>query len=299
MKYPIQVVAKQTGLTAATLRMWEKRYEGIVPERDSHGRRLYSQELLTRLKLLAALVRDGYRISDLVSLDISELARLHRMLSPDRAMLNERADSDDLERAVEAVLRMDTGALNSIMNAAIVAHGQLDVVDRLIFPLVTRVEQLAANGAARQVHVSMLHAALQALLVAQLPAAEDRDGRPVVAVAVPHGQSYSVGAIASMIHVVAAGWYPVMLGTDVLAEDMAAAVRTVGARALLIASVTDSHDAELERELATVRELISDDVPILFGGRMPERLVAELEGAGLRYMTNMNTLRATLRSLAA
>lgn len=302
MKYPIRIVAKQTGLTPATLRMWEMRYETIIPERDKHGRRLYSEELVSRLRLLARLIREGYRISDISHLDITELQRLQSMLVPDYAVHSDHGEGsnvDDLGQAVDAVLRMDVGAIEDIMSRAIASQGALNVVDGLIFPLVSRVEHMVDNGKARHVHLTMLLSALSSLLAVQLPSVSNRDGKHAIAVAGPRGQTYSVGGLASMIHVVEAGWYPIMLGTSVCAEDMAEAVRTTHASALLVASVVSSYDEVLQEELAGLRGMLADDVPILFGGRMPQKLVEDLERSGLKYVNNMNRLRAVLRSLAA
>jgi hypothetical protein len=41
-KFNIQLAAQMTGLTAHTIRAWEKRYQALSPERTNNGRRLYS-----------------------------------------------------------------------------------------------------------------------------------------------------------------------------------------------------------------------------------------------------------------
>ena len=102
MKYPIQIVAKQTGLTPATLRAWEKRYSAIVPDRTESGRRLYSEELLGRLKLLSRLVREGYRISDIAHLDLEGLSGLDRRLSPTESSYRASGSEETLKAAAIA-----------------------------------------------------------------------------------------------------------------------------------------------------------------------------------------------------
>ena len=39
----IKVVARRTGLTAHVIRIWEKRYAAVEPERTGTNRRLYSE----------------------------------------------------------------------------------------------------------------------------------------------------------------------------------------------------------------------------------------------------------------
>ncbi|MGK0187133.1 MAG: DNA-binding transcriptional MerR regulator [Verrucomicrobiales bacterium] len=74
--YDISVVARLTGLSAANLRMWEKRYEVVAPERSESGRRLYSDEDVHRLTLLKSLSDRGKAIRKTCALSIDELEQL-------------------------------------------------------------------------------------------------------------------------------------------------------------------------------------------------------------------------------
>ncbi|MBY0414323.1 MAG: MerR family transcriptional regulator [Bdellovibrionales bacterium] len=69
----ITVISKACGISAPTLRIWEKRYNAFSPDRDGAGQRLYSEEDLMRAKLIAALLDKGHIISGVVNLSISEL----------------------------------------------------------------------------------------------------------------------------------------------------------------------------------------------------------------------------------
>ena len=46
----IKVVARRTGLSAHVIRIWEKRYGAVEPERTETKRRLYSDEQIERLE---------------------------------------------------------------------------------------------------------------------------------------------------------------------------------------------------------------------------------------------------------
>jgi len=66
--YNLKVVIKETGITADTLRAWERRYGLPVPERSSGGHRLYSQHDIEIVKWLMAKQREGLSISRAVDL---------------------------------------------------------------------------------------------------------------------------------------------------------------------------------------------------------------------------------------
>jgi DNA-binding transcriptional MerR regulator len=63
--YAISDVEKQTGLTASTLRYYEK--EGIIPKvnRNEGGRRVFSQAELEWLELVIALKNTGMTIEEI------------------------------------------------------------------------------------------------------------------------------------------------------------------------------------------------------------------------------------------
>ena len=60
-QYPIQLVARLTGLSAHVIRIWEQRYRAVEPRRTSSNRRLYSQSEIERLSLLRDLTNAGLK----------------------------------------------------------------------------------------------------------------------------------------------------------------------------------------------------------------------------------------------
>lgn len=61
--YTIKRAAELTGVPAATLRAWERRYDVVQPQRTDAGYRLYDDETLARLHTMAELVADGWPAS--------------------------------------------------------------------------------------------------------------------------------------------------------------------------------------------------------------------------------------------
>ena len=71
--FGIRAVVGRTGLTAPSIRMWEKRYNAVVPDRSDSNRRLYSAEDVERLGLLKKLTDRGHAISTIANLGLAEL----------------------------------------------------------------------------------------------------------------------------------------------------------------------------------------------------------------------------------
>lgn len=72
-RYGIGAVARLTGLTDHTIRVWERRYGAVVAERAANGRRKYSPEDVEKLGLLKRLTDAGISISQVAGDSIAEL----------------------------------------------------------------------------------------------------------------------------------------------------------------------------------------------------------------------------------
>ena len=78
MTYPIQVVVRETGLSAHVLRVWEKRYGAVVPQRTATQRRVYSDADVRRLKLLRQATLLGHPIGSVAGLPDEALEKLSK-----------------------------------------------------------------------------------------------------------------------------------------------------------------------------------------------------------------------------
>lgn len=74
-RYRIGAVCRLTGISQHVLRVWEKRYGAVEPERSETDRRLYRESDVNRLSLLKALVDRGQAIGSIADLDDDELER--------------------------------------------------------------------------------------------------------------------------------------------------------------------------------------------------------------------------------
>jgi MerR HTH family regulatory protein len=58
----LKAVSRRTGIPAATLRTWQRRYGFMRPERSPSGYRLYGEEEIARIEQVKYLIEQGVRI---------------------------------------------------------------------------------------------------------------------------------------------------------------------------------------------------------------------------------------------
>ena len=89
----IGAVARLTGLTDHTIRVWERRYNAVVAGRASNGRRTYKSEDVEKLKLLKLLTDQGLSIGRIAAESTEQLAARAQEL---RSLAANAADIGDV-----------------------------------------------------------------------------------------------------------------------------------------------------------------------------------------------------------
>ena len=79
--YSIKDLERLTGIKAHTIRIWEKRYNLIEPERTSTNIRAYCDAELKKLLNISILNKNGFKISKIAHLTSDEIAENINILS--------------------------------------------------------------------------------------------------------------------------------------------------------------------------------------------------------------------------
>ena len=84
-RYNIGAASRLSGVSREKIRIWERRYGAVTPDRDAGNHRLYSQNDVERLSLIRALVDRGHSVSRVATLSHAELeSRLAHSSEPAR-----------------------------------------------------------------------------------------------------------------------------------------------------------------------------------------------------------------------
>ncbi len=124
--YNLNVLVRETGISADLVRAWERRYGMPMPQRSRGGHRLYSQQDIEMVKWLLARQEDGLTISRAVALWREIEAKGRDPLAEYRAPapeINLPVDGDtrvdDLRsRWLEACLNFDGIRAEEVLNQA-------------------------------------------------------------------------------------------------------------------------------------------------------------------------------------
>lgn len=135
--YPIHELERLTGIKAHTIRIWEKRYALIEPERTSTNRRNYSDTQVRKLLNVATLLSQGFKISKIAALTEDEI-------NSEVQKTEEAASKDTICTAyvndlIKSMLTMEESAFEKIFSAASLRLGLFDTMIQVIYPFLSKI----------------------------------------------------------------------------------------------------------------------------------------------------------------
>ena len=301
MTYPIRVAARQSGVSPHLIRMWERRYRAVQPERTDTNRRLYRGSDIERLKLLKKAVADGFSIGHVASMATADLEELvggegSPVASPAVAGAA-GVDADSLvARAIAFAKEMDAEGLERVLGEAAVTLGRLQAMQGVIEPLMTRIGDMWRDGSLRiadeHLATEVVRRFVDALRRTDLVPA----GAPTLIVTTPQGQRHVIGASLVAAQAASEGWRAVFLGADLPALEIAAAAKANDALAVALSVIYPHDDPLLGAELVTLHEALGP-VPILVGGRSAHGYRRVLDQIGAVALESLADLRDQLEAL--
>ena len=122
-----------TGIKMGTIRIWEKRYQLLLPVRNNGGNRLYSIDDLKKMLAISLLIKSKRRISYLAGLSTAELIRDSQSLDKD-----EQRFQKPLSDLIVAMYELDYEALSFILDSCLLTIESCEVMNKIVFPFLMK-----------------------------------------------------------------------------------------------------------------------------------------------------------------
>lgn len=305
-RHPIGVVESRTGLSAHTLRAWERRYGVVEPHRSEGGHRLYSDADIEHLRLLHELTRRDRRIGQLADRSPEQL---REQLREDRAAeltapgAEVREDSQVtriaafLDEARAAVGDFDAERLDALLRRAALTLSVGMFVDDLVGPLLRDVGRAWEEGEIRPAHEHLASAIVVRVTSWLMENFEPEPEAPWIVVGTLAGDRHELGALFVAVTAAAEGWRVRYLGPDLPAEDLALAARQGPAVAVAVSLVYSESESSTASELRRLRRGLPSGIALLVGGAGSEAQRLTLEEIDAIRVDGFRSLQTTLRSL--
>jgi DNA-binding transcriptional MerR regulator len=222
--FRIQVAAELSGIPAATLRAWERRYGIPVPRRTASAYRLYTNEDVELLRRMRDLVAEG--------VSPAEAARVV-LASSTCVSEDEHVPVDGLDlaqaRLLAATQRWDAKAIDDELTRVSMLLDAQTFFERVVSPVLAEVGARWARGDLAIAQEHLLSDRLELAVRATLRTMERSDG-PIVLLACIDAEQHVLGVLGAALKFAQNGARTVVLGAMTPPDAMGEAVRNLGPR---------------------------------------------------------------------
>lgn len=249
--YSLKSISTLTGLTPETLRAWERRYGAITPQRDHNERRVYSQQDLDRLMLLAQLTRQGHAISKLAPLGESQLQDLQRA-TPQPAS---SVQHDFIVQILDSLKSYQVERTEQLLKRALIAYEPLIYVRDILLPALQAVGLLWHQGEISIAQEHWFSGCVKRIVLSMVNNIHQLyDERPAMLFATTRGEVHEFGILVSCLLAACQQYNCYYLGRDLPAGDIAEAVSYLKPEIVVLSLVITPPTTETVQEMARLSE---------------------------------------------
>ena len=221
MHYSIKDVENLTGIKAHTLRIWEQRYNFLVPHRTHTNIRFYDAKQVKKLLNIALLLQNGFQVSIFTKLTDEQIAEYLLNIVDEKTNINFIYQAR-INCLLEATLEFSELKLESELNECIREFGFEQAVINIVAPFMEKIGFLWATGdvnVAQEHFVSNLIRRKIITAIDSLPPVNSSDALLLI-LFLPEGELHELGLLFTKYLIKKRGTRVLYLGQNLPYEDL-------------------------------------------------------------------------------
>jgi methanogenic corrinoid protein MtbC1 len=299
MEYLISIgeLARLTGITTHTLRVWEKRYGSPHSQRMPSGHRRYLKEDVPRLRAIVKALESGYRASKVVSGTLEELHSLmglKPLLGPNPKSIQENENSSNeilIERWIKGIHEYNDDCLIQGFHEQWNKSGPLKFIIEYMIPLIERVGKGWEFG---ELSIPQEHFATECIdsfLTSKWRQLNSRkEGWNLLMATLP-GETHNLGLLMSAVVASLSGAKIIYLGLDTPLEDIISTANIFEPKLLCLSISSGKNLLDTEDCLLKIKTELKKNITLISGGNgTPENL------PGIKKIEDFNNFNHWLKN---
>ena len=289
--FSIGRAASVSGISSATLRMWERRYGRPVPVRLPSGHRRFTCDQVRWLKRVSEALARGARASDAVQATEAELDALLLTAAVPHEPETSARDLLDLARGYEGRQLVDE------LRANWDDLGPRDFLLQRIVPFIVQLGRAWADGRIETRHEHHATAHIDDMLRTLRGSLPMPTRGPRLLLTTLPGECHGLGLQMVALLAATEDVRTCVLGTESPIEEIVAAARESGSTAVGISVSLCTGGPDTDRSLTELRCALPEDICLVVGGagsRGPRRGPRRIE-----YVADLQEMHAWLTSFRA
>lgn len=259
--YSIKDLEYLSGIKAHTIRIWEKRYHLLDPNRTDTNIRSYSDHDVRRILNVALLIKNGYKISNVAAFDEpklqAEVLRINRNLTdPEK----------NIDQLLFHTVNLDTFGFEQLLDKIIGEFGFSKTIHQVIFPFFERIGILWQAGSIFTAHEHFVSNLVRNRLIRETGKFERNESSQTVLFFLRENEWHELSLLYFNFLAAQAGLRCVYLGQSLPFEDLSNLLINSEFDFVCTSFIQAIEKPELEQYLANL-SLVFNRNKILIAGR--------------------------------
>jgi len=216
-QFSIKDLENLSGVKAHTIRIWEKRYNLLEPNRTETNIRQYDMLNLKKLLNITFLYNEGYKISKIAQFNEAEINRLIESLS------TAKQEDYTLKSFKTAMFDFDYPLFNKTFNEIKEKHTFKEIFYNFFIPLLTEIGSLWQTGTIDPAHERFISEIIKQkinLHIHELIVNQEQKEEPKFILFLPYEEIHEIGLLFANYLVLNAGFSSVYLGTNIPIDNL-------------------------------------------------------------------------------
>lgn len=258
--YSIKDLEYLSGIKAHTIRIWEKRYNLLDPNRSETNIRFYSDKDVRRILNVAMLVKNGYKISTVALFDDSKL-------QSEVIRINNKAHDSGkfIDQLLFETVNLNVDGFGQVLDGIIEEYGFDKTIQNVVFPYFERIGVLWQAGSIYSAHEHFVSNIIRNRLIVETAKYEARTSRGAALFFLRETEWHEISLLYSNYLAVKAGLKSVYLGQSLPFEDLANLVASHRFDFVCTSFIHAIDKPELEQYLTNISNLFNQTTILIFG----------------------------------
>ena len=213
-EFSIKNLENISGIKAHTIRIWEKRYKLLSPERTNTNIRKYSLESLRKLLNINLLYKNGFKISKIANLEPDKISPLVREIA-----LENNTENISINALKLAMVNFDVGMFDIKYKILVENYGFEYVFFKIFVPLMTELGILWQTGAICPSHEHFVTSLIKQKIHVQTEKIQNKksveESSPKFVVFLPENEIHELSILYLNYLVLSKGFHTIFLGQSI------------------------------------------------------------------------------------
>lgn len=290
-KYTIKDLEVLSNIKSHTIRIWEKRYHILEPERTSTNIRFYTNEDLKKLLTVSFLNQHGYKISKIA--DMSELERSQLLLS----LVQKNREGDlYINQMIIAMIDLDESYFRNNLTQVIQAEGLENAVTQVIYPFLERIGVMWQTGAILPAQEHFISNLIRHTIISEIESIPEIQNTelPKILLLLPGNEMHEIALLLYHYSLKKRGYSTIYLGQAVPLESLDR-ISEIAHPQILVAHLTNPLD---EDEMQTQLQYFQSFKGHVFLSGYATQFFPKTESSNIHIVNNLTDLLHQVASIA-